>query len=221
MCAYLAVRGRPRPPYLRFRLPGGGRAAAGCLVHAGRGGPGGAARRLVAGPADRADGLTPRRERPGPDGQRRYLERVLAEPWWRERLDEVRVLATRIPAEWGAQYHLYRDSMNPVMTAALHAAGRLAHRSPPVRGLYLAGSCHPSGAVGQLLRDLGHAGRRPAACEDLPLMLATTLETSAERPAPARGPAGQRPAAGPAARLSRQPANLVRAGPAPGGRASR
>ena len=30
--------------------------------------------------------------------------------------------------------------MNPVMTALLMRAGRLAHRSPWLRGLYLAGS---------------------------------------------------------------------------------
>jgi phytoene dehydrogenase-like protein len=34
--------------------------------------------------------------------------------------------------------------MNPVMTASFMRAGRLAHRSPWVRGLYLAGSAtHP------------------------------------------------------------------------------
>ena len=54
------------------------------------------------------------------------------------------MLATRIPAEWGAQYNLYRDSMNPVMTAQFMRAGRLAHRSAEVPGLYLAGSAtHP------------------------------------------------------------------------------
>ena len=59
-------------------------------------------------------------------------------------MTDFRVLATRVPAEWGAHYHLYRDSMNPVMTAAFMRAGRLAHRSPYVRGLYLAGSStHP------------------------------------------------------------------------------
>ena len=36
------------------------------------------------------------------------------------------------------------DAMNPVMTARLMRAGRLAHRSPFVRGLYLCGSAtHP------------------------------------------------------------------------------
>lgn len=34
--------------------------------------------------------------------------------------------------------------MNPVMTAAFMRAGRIAHRSPYVKGLYLAGgSTHP------------------------------------------------------------------------------
>ena len=83
-------------------------------------------------------------ERVGPAGQRAFLERLLAESWWRSHVGEVRVLATRIPAEWGVEYHLYGNSMNPVMTARLMRAGRLAHRSPYVRGLYLAGSAtHP------------------------------------------------------------------------------
>jgi phytoene dehydrogenase-like protein len=83
-------------------------------------------------------------QRDGPTGQREYLERLLAENWWRDGVEEFRVLATRIPAQWGAAYHLYRDSMNPVMTAKFMRAGRLAHRSPHVRGLYLAGSStHP------------------------------------------------------------------------------
>ena len=39
---------------------------------------------------------------------------------------------------------LYRDSMNPVMTAKLMREGRLPHRVPGVKGLYLAGaSTHP------------------------------------------------------------------------------
>jgi phytoene dehydrogenase-like protein len=80
----------------------------------------------------------------GPSGQRDYLERLLGEGWWREGIEEVRVLATRTPSEWGAEYHLYHDSMNPVMTAQFMRAGRLAHRSPHARGLYLCGSAtHP------------------------------------------------------------------------------
>ena len=82
--------------------------------------------------------------RSGPSGQQEYLDRILAESWWRGNIAQFRVLATRVPAEWGAEYHLYQDSMNPVMTARFMRAGRLAHRSPYVRGLYLAGSStHP------------------------------------------------------------------------------
>jgi phytoene dehydrogenase-like protein len=80
----------------------------------------------------------------GAAGQQAYLDGLLAEDWWRGQVDEVRVLATRIPVGWGQEYHLYRDSMNPVMTARFARAGRLAHRSPYVPGLYLAGSAtHP------------------------------------------------------------------------------
>jgi len=85
-----------------------------------------------------------RAERSSPAEQRDYLERLLEEVWWREDSTEVRVLGTRTPAEWGEEYHLYRRSMNPVMTARLARAGRIAHRSTLAGGLYLAGgSTHP------------------------------------------------------------------------------
>jgi hypothetical protein len=142
VCAYLAVRGGSRPPYLRFRLPGGGELC-----------------RLLVTPAAVVDGLgregwVPARliapmcydeaRRLGPGGQREFLERVLAEPWWRQYVDDSRLLDARTPADWAGSCHLYRESMNPVMTARFMRAGRLAHRSPHVRGLYLCGSAtHP------------------------------------------------------------------------------
>ena len=142
VCAYLAVRGPLRPPYLHFHLPGGEELCRLLVL------PG------VVVPELERDGWWPARliaplhhswaERVGPAGQRAFLDRLLAESWWRAHVGEVRVLATRIPAEWGAGYHLYGNSMNPVMTSRLMRAGRLAHRSPYVRGLYLAGSAtHP------------------------------------------------------------------------------
>jgi phytoene dehydrogenase-like protein len=83
-------------------------------------------------------------QRVGREGQRAYLERVLSEPWWRAHVAEARVLETRTPADWGAACHLYRDSMNPVMTARSMRAGRIAHRSPYIDRLYLSGSStHP------------------------------------------------------------------------------
>jgi phytoene dehydrogenase-like protein len=166
VCAYLAVRGRAEPPYLRFRLPGG---AALCqsLIQPAVMDPG-----VVAGGFAPARILSPMRhedaERGGPDAQRAYLDAILRAPWWRSAFDEVRVLATRIPAEWGALHHLHRDSMNPVMTARFMRRGRIAHRSPHVPGLYLAGSAtHPgqwvsftaiSGilAADDLLSDVAH-----------------------------------------------------------------
>ncbi|MGV3719765.1 MAG: phytoene desaturase family protein, partial [Actinomycetota bacterium] len=141
VCAYLAVRGAPRPPYLRFQLPPGElcRLLITPAIHA----PelvreGWSPARLLA-PMRHADA-----ESGGAEGQNHYLERILDEPWWREDWDDVRVLERRIPAEWGREFGLYRESMNPVMTARYMRAGRLAHRSPHVRGLYLAGSStHP------------------------------------------------------------------------------
>jgi hypothetical protein len=58
----------------------------------------------------------------------------------REDLEDVRVLETRVPSDWGADYHLYRDSMNQVMSRWYMGVGRLTHRSRYVHRLYFAGS---------------------------------------------------------------------------------
>ena len=139
-CAYLAVRGRQPPYYIRFKLRG-----AGCTAFVQPG--------LLA-PELAQDGWFPARlisplahaeaEALGADGQRQLIDQQLAEPWWQEGIEEYKVLHRRTTFEWGRDYHLYRDSMNPVMTSRLMLKGRLAHRSPTVRGLYLTGSStHP------------------------------------------------------------------------------
>ena len=141
-CAYLAVRGEIKPPYLRFQLPENGELCR-LLVTP-----------TVVAPELERNGWAPARlispmkyesaERLSLAQQREHLDRLLAESWWRKSFNEVRVLHTRVPAEWGAQYALYQNSMNPVMTSGFMRAGRLAHRSPHARGLYLAGSStHP------------------------------------------------------------------------------
>jgi phytoene dehydrogenase-like protein len=80
----------------------------------------------------------------GEVGQADHLDELLEEEWWKEGIQEYRVLDRRTPARWGRDFHLYRESMNPVMTAQFMRRGRLAHRSPYAGGLYLAGSAtHP------------------------------------------------------------------------------
>jgi phytoene dehydrogenase-like protein len=165
VCAYLAVKGEMRPPYLRFRLPPGGEPCRGLVL------PGVMDSALV------RDGEWPARllapmghadaERLGPEGQRAFLDAILAEPWWRDHAGPARVIGTRIPVEWGAEYTLHRDSMNPVMTASFMRRGRLAHRSPHAARLYLAGSAtHPGQWVsfcaisGVLAADLAHEDLR-------------------------------------------------------------
>jgi phytoene dehydrogenase-like protein len=72
------------------------------------------------------------------------LQRMLDDPWWREGLSDVKLVHKRTVRGWGREMHLYRDSMNPAMTRRMMLRGRFAHRSPWVRGLYLAGaSTHP------------------------------------------------------------------------------
>jgi phytoene dehydrogenase-like protein len=141
-CAYLAVRGEIRPPYLRFQLPENGQLCrlfvTPTVVAPELKKNGWAPARLISPMRyEVAEGLTVAE-------QCDYLDQLLVESWWREDLDEFRVLATRVPSEWGTQYNLYRNSMNPVMTSGFMRAGRLAHKSPYAHGLYLAGSStHP------------------------------------------------------------------------------
>lgn len=141
-CAYMAVRGVKPGSYLRFRLPDNGELCRLLILPS------------IPDPSSIRDGWSPARllapmrydeaEKLGPSGQRDFLERLLEERWWRDQVDDARVLATRIPAEWGSAHHLYRESMNPVMTASFMRAGRIPHRSPWVERLYLAGSStHP------------------------------------------------------------------------------
>lgn len=143
VCAYLAVRGRPPGPYLRFRLrpePDGCR----LLVLPG-----------VLDPSLERDGWFPARliapmkharaESEGEAGHRGFVEKVVEkERWWRELFDDVRILGVRSPADWGRQFKLHRNSMNPVMTSRFMLTGRLAHRSPWIGHLYVVGSAtHP------------------------------------------------------------------------------
>jgi len=143
VCAYLAVKGKPTAPYLRFRLrdePDGCRLLiTPGVIDASLEREGWYPARLVAPMAHK------RAESHKEEGQRDFLRRVVEkEGWWRELFDDVRVLETRIPNEWGNQFYLHKQSMNPVMTSRFMLAGRVAHRSPWIRNLYLAGSAtHP------------------------------------------------------------------------------
>jgi len=141
VCAYLAVRGRVTPPYLAFKL-GERNQRCRLLIRASlfdsQVMDGYVPARLLA-PMDYAEA-----ERVGAAGQASYLDQLLEEDWWQRDLDDVRVLAKRTAEQWGTQYHLYANIMNPVMTGKFMRQGRVPHRSPHVRGLYLAGSStHP------------------------------------------------------------------------------
>jgi phytoene dehydrogenase-like protein len=142
ICAYLAVRGNIEPPYLKFSLSDEPDACRLFIT------PTVVEPELVRDNWHPARLLMPldhgRATAMGEAGQTTILERLLAEKWWQEGITDFRVLHTRIPAQWGTDFHLYNSSMNPVMTASFMRAGRLAHRSPYVKGLYLAGSAtHP------------------------------------------------------------------------------
>lgn len=141
VCAYLAIKGKPAAPYLHFYLPPGQEPCR-LLINS-----------SLMAPEEEKDGWYPARllspmryadaQSGGEVDQRQYLEKIVAEPWWKGS-GETRTLATQIPQEWGQRFNLYRASMNPVMTASFMRAGRMPHRSPHFQGLYFAGSStHP------------------------------------------------------------------------------
>ena len=145
VAAYLAIRRRetPKPPYLKFLLPSKQGERCRALVEPG-----------VMDPSIARDGEWPARlvvpldhpvaERLDEPAQRERLESYLAEKWWREGVESVRVVETRVPRTWGSSFLLHRDSMNPVMTQSFMRHGRIAHRSPWVKRLWLVGSStHP------------------------------------------------------------------------------
>ena len=166
VCAYLAVKGQPKPPYLRFRLLN---ELDGCrllitpgVIDSSLEKNGWYPARLIAPMAHH------RAESGGLAGQSEFLHRVVEkERWWRDLFDDVRVLQTRIPDVWGRHFNLHQNSMNPVMTSRFMLTGRVAHRSPWIRNLYVAGSathpgqwvsfCAVSGilAANRLLADVG------------------------------------------------------------------
>jgi len=137
VCAYLAIEGTPSPPFLKFRLPRQG--ACRLLILPGLVDPSLAGTARLLGPVEMEWS-----RQAGPEGQSGYLDALRSEPWWKNGIVDARMVASRIPSQWGTDFNLFRDSMNPVMTAKFMRQGRLPHRSPAVKGLFLAGSStHP------------------------------------------------------------------------------
>lgn len=140
ICIYLAVKGKRPPYYIRFKQTGKD-----CIAFVQPG---------IMEPELEQDGWYPARliapvshteaTDLGAEGQLKLMENLLQDNWWQQGISDYKVLHRRTTFEWGKEYNLYRDSMNPVMTAAFMRQGRLRHRSPFIKGLYLTGSAtHP------------------------------------------------------------------------------
>jgi phytoene dehydrogenase-like protein len=162
LCAYLGCRGAAPDAYLRFRLDDTGVTLAVAPARVTASAPDGARFpiRLIKPLPHRLA------ERTSEEAQAAELQTMLGHRWWREGLSDVELVAARTARQWGREMSLYRDSMNPSMNRALLLRGRLPHRSPWVRGLYLAGaSTHPGQWVsfcaisGVLAADAAHADR--------------------------------------------------------------
>jgi phytoene dehydrogenase-like protein len=159
LCAYLSARGRVPDPYLRFMRDACGVTLAVYPANRDRIAAGQRFSMRLIRPLghDQADQI-------GEDGQAKELKRLLDRDWWKDGLSDVELVASRTARQWGRDMNLYRDSMNPAMNRSLLLRGRLRHRSPWIRGLYLAGaSTHPGQWVsfcaisGVLAADAVHA----------------------------------------------------------------
>ncbi len=79
-----------------------------------------------------------------PQTQQSMIADMLKHSWWRPDITDFRVVKIRTTQDWASEFHLYRDSMNPSMTAKFMRMGRIPHRSKQVRRLYHVGSStHP------------------------------------------------------------------------------
>jgi phytoene dehydrogenase-like protein len=128
ICLYLAIDQQEPSAYLRFLLPGNEELCRLFVNDSAKKG------RLIA-PLLYKDANTMSDQ----DFQR-FIDRLLSEKWWQSTGLTWKLLDARTPKKWGSDFFLYENSMNPVMTASSFRSGRLAHRSPWVEGLYLAGS---------------------------------------------------------------------------------
>ena len=90
-----------------------------------------------------------------PGQAQNFCERLLSEDWWQSTSMSWKLLDARTPQRWGSEFSLYQNSMNPVMTGSSFRSGRLAHKSPWIQGLYLAGS---STSPGQWISFCGISG---------------------------------------------------------------
>lgn len=137
ICLYLAVQKKEKTPYLRFLLPGKEELC-----------------RLFVLPESDSEWVPARLIAPMSYAQTKmqketeqltFAEKIIEESWWKSAVSQFKLLKTRLPHHWGAEYQLYQNSMNPVMTSQSVRFGRMPHRSPYVRGLYLAGSATDPG----------------------------------------------------------------------------
>ena len=156
-CAYLAMQGSNPGTYLRFHRPDSGPSSVLVQPQAvdstcGRSGtyPARLITMLDHGEAQKL----------GPEGQRAWFQARIDDPWWKD-AGKARVLTIRTPSEWGRQFLLPHDAINPAMTAKFMRQGRLPHKSPDVHGLYLAGSAtHPGQFVAFCAQSGVHAANR-------------------------------------------------------------
>lgn len=134
VAAYLHADIAADVPFLQFWLPGRGEMCR-VLIHAGAVDP---------SRPNTARLVSPMAHGASVEEQRAHLGRILDEAWWKPGIANPRVVASRIPVEWGTRHHLWRDSMNPTMTAAFMRKGRIAHQSPVAANLLLCGAAtHP------------------------------------------------------------------------------
>lgn len=76
--------------------------------------------------------------------QVKLLDDIINSMWWKEDIEDFKVLYKRTSNDWGKKYNLYKNSMNPVMTASFMRKGRMPHKSKYMDNLYFCGSStHP------------------------------------------------------------------------------
>ncbi len=140
LCVYLAVKGINPNYYLRFKVNGKK-----CIAFVQPG---------IIDPSLEKEGWLPAKLFTHLDNevalnqeeQIKMMDELVKDRWWQTHISEYKILHSQTTFNWGTEYNLYRNSMNPIMSPEFMLKKHIPYKSTYIQNLYHAGS---STALGQ------------------------------------------------------------------------
>lgn len=157
ICIYLSVKGINPPYYIRFKL-----SDAACVAFVQPGIPEPQLERNGWYPAKLFTHLDHDAAlKLGHDGQLELMDELVQDKWWQTNISGYKILHKRSTYEWGTEFNLYRDSMNPVMSSKFITEEHTPYKSKYIKHLYHTGS---STSLGQGINLCAISGIHAANC---------------------------------------------------------